>query len=160
MEIKMLNPNKISKKNREQFYEYMEEASKEFHEEANEYLDGLYSMKSALFYRPKKLWLKIFCYFISVGIIGGLASVVSNYIDIILHNQSLVLNCLLDCAMIITQLMLLIYILYNEMLEDPDYRHECYIKFINSDCVKRYEEKLLKKAFELDIELKVIRDKE
>ena len=160
MQIKMINPNKVSEENKKKFFDYMEEASKEFHDKAYKYLDGLYSIKNALYYRPKKLLIKICCYIIGIGIMIEFANAISDYINIILYSQNLLGNCLLNCLGIIIQLLLLVYILYGEMVRDSDYRHECYIKFINSDCVKQYEEKLLKKAFELNIELEVIRDEE
>ena len=62
--------------------------------------------------------------------------------------------------MIVVQTLLLTFILRNEMIQDSDYQHECYIKFIHSDCVKQYENKLLAKAKELNIELKINKEKE
>ena len=160
MEIKMVNPDKVSEKNKMKFYEFMKEASEEFHIKAEKYLDNLYSVKSAWFYRPKKLLIKLGCYLIGIGMMFELVNAVDNYIGIILYNQNLLWNCLLNCSMIVVQTFLLTFILRNEMVQDSDYQHECYIKFIHSDCVKQYENKLLAKAKELNIELEINKEKE
>lgn len=158
MEIKMTNADKISKENKVKFYEYMDEVSKDFRKEASIYLDGLYSIKNVWTYSPSSTIIKLCTFVIYFCIMFEFITLVNAFIDFMIYNMNVLIQSLMSITLLTFQFVAAIYVLYNAMIRDAEYRHDCYIKFINSDCVKRYENKLLTKAFELDIELEVIRD--
>lgn len=158
MEIKMTNADKISKENKVKFYEYMDEVSKDFRKEAGIYLDDLYSIKNVWTYSPSSTIIKLCTFVIYFCIMFEFVTLINAFIDFMVYNMNVLTQSLLSITLLAFQFVAVIYVLYNAMIRDAEYRHDCYIKFINSDCVKRYENKLLTKAFELDIELEVIRD--
>lgn len=158
MEIKMVNTDKVSEENKKVFFEYMEKTSKEFHDEAYQYLDKLYSIRNVLTYRPSSLLTKYLCYICGCLIMTQFTLCINDYINMILHGQNLIVSCIFGFVLMLVQIGALCVILYQAMLHDKNYRHTCYLKFKNSDCVKKYENNLLKKAEELNIELEIIDD--
>lgn len=156
----MINTDKINEENKAKFYEYMDEASKDFHKEASTYLDSLYSIKNVWTYRPSSTIIKLCTFVIYFCIMFEFATLMNAFIDFMVYNMNVLIQSLMSIIMLIFQFGAVIYLLYNAMIRDVEYRHDCYIKFVNSDCVKKYEGKLLKKASELNIELEVIRDDE
>ena len=160
MEIKMTNADKISKENKAKFYEYMDEASKDFRKEANTYLDSLYSIKNVWTYSPSSTIIKLCTFVIYFCIMFEFATLMNAFINFMVYNVNGLIQSLVSIIILTFQFVAVIYLLYNAMIRDVEYRHDCYIKFVNSDCVKKYEGKLLKKASELNIELEVIRDDE
>ena len=158
MEIKMTNADKISEESKAKFYEYMDEASNDFRKEANIYLDSLYSIKNVWTYRPSSTIIKLCTFVIYFCIMFEFATLMDAFIDFMVYNVNGLVQSLMSIILLAFQFVAVIYLLYNAMIRDIEYRHDCYIKFVNSDCVKRYENKLLTKASELNIELEVIRD--
>lgn len=160
MQIKMINTDKISEEAKAKFYEFMDEASKDFRKEANTYLDSLYSIKNVWTYSPNSTIIKLCTFVIYFCIMFEFATLMDAFIDFMVYNVNGLTQSLVSIIILTFQFAAVIYLLYNAMIRDVEYRHDCFIKFVNSDCVKKYEGKLLKKASELNIELEVIRDDE
>ena len=160
MQIKMINTDKISEETKAKFYEFMDEASRDFRKEAGAYLDKLYSIRNIWTYYPSSIIIKICSSIIYFCILFEVATLLNNYINYMIYNANVLLSSIISFIFLIFQFVLASYLLYGAMMRDEEYKHDCFIKFVNSDCVKKYEGKLLKKAAELNIELEVVRDDE
>lgn len=162
MRIKILNDNKILEKEREEFLKFFDITTENFKKEAHSFLESLYNFKSVFTYRPKGIGLinKICIYFVAFGFVYYFTLIISNYIDVIIHNYNVLNLLIIESIEFILQFIILIYVLYNNMLNDDNYKHECYIKLINSKIYQKYLNQLLKKANELNIEIEIIKDKD
>lgn len=160
MQIKILDKDKIPEKEREEFLKFLDVSTENFAKEAYSFLDELYSFKRSFIYRPKNRIVKCCCYIIGICIMFEFVCLINNYIDMILYNCIVLKQSIATFIAFIFQLCLLLFMLYNDMLHDNNYRHECYIKLINSEINKKYLNKLLEKANELNIKIEVIKDKD
>lgn len=158
MQIKMTNNDKINEETKIKFYEYMSKTSKDFYKEANKYIDNLFAFKNIFTYVPSSMIIKACIYIMYFFIVFEVVNILNCYINFTLYNMNTLNQIIISFIILIFQFLIVMYILYMSMTHDIEYRHECFLKFIHSDCVKQYEEKLLKKASELGLELEVIHD--
>lgn len=160
MQIKILDKDKIPEKEREEFLKFLDVSTENFAKDAYNFLDELYSFKRSFIYRPNNFIVKCCCYIVGFCIMFEFVCLINHYINFILYNYNVLKLSIATFISFIFQLCLLSFMLYNDMLHDKNYRHECYIKLINSEMNKKYLNKLLEKANELNIKIEVIKDKD
>jgi len=153
MDVKIIDKDKIPGETRRVFLEFLDKTEKEFHDEVFKFLDNLYTLKRAMTYDPSSRSAKICCYMLGSMIILQLVCTVNAYINIMIYNIGSWQSVFLPLIALIFQLALLLIVLFNNMINDPIYKDNCFKELLKSNIAQKYYDKITKKAKELDIKL-------